>query len=314
MSQVQLNRSDVALYVPTSLLVGVMFYNSADNKLYIGNSSNLPVLISSDPATIIQQIDAVEATVAALDAQVDALESESNHTTVSTTAPTSPTAGDLWFDTTNGQLKLYTTEWVLANTVDLASSGLAGVYPITSDDFFDHIVYTTSDQEEINQAINMIAAATLWAEQYTGRYFIVRTVAQSFDNFPANTTSKQPLQLLGGEATAIVSSTYYNSSYTLEALSASDYRQIDRNGRSYLYPAMGTQWPADVASGEPDVVKVTYTVGVLPAAVPAPIKSAILLIAASLWEHRENEIVGTNIKALKPVLAAKDLLHPFKLR
>lgn len=314
MSQVQLNRSDVALYVPTSLLVGVMFYNSADNKLYIGNSSNLPVLISDDPASIIAQIDAVEATVAALDAQVDALEAESNHTTVGTTAPDSPVAGDLWFDTTNGQLKLYTTEWVLANTVDLATSGLAGVYPVSTNDFFDHIVYTTEDQGEINQATNMIAAATMFAEQYTGRFFIVRTVAQHFDSYPVSTSGKQPLELKGGLVTAIVSNTYYDSSFNLQALPSSSYRQIDRNGRSYLYPAMGQEWPTDAATGEPDVVKVTYTVGVLPAEVPAGVKAAILLIAASLWENRENEITGQSLQSLKPSMTAKDLLHPFKLR
>lgn len=314
MSQVQLNRSDVALYVPASLLVGVMFYNSTDNKLYIGNSSNLPVLVSDNPEAIQAQLDAIEATNLAQDAQLAALEAESRSTTVSATAPAAPEAGDLWFDTSIGQLKIYTTQWVQANQVDLTTDGLAGVYPVTTDEFFDHIVYTTLDQGEINQAINMIAAATVFAEQYTGRFFIVRTVAQHFDNFPTSTNGKKPLELRGGLVSAVISNTYYDSNYELQVLPSTSYRQLDRNSRSYLYPAMGQEWPTDVATGEPDVVNVNYTVGVLPAEVPSGIKSAILLIAASLWEHRENDIVGTNIKSLKPVMAAKDLLHPYKLR
>jgi hypothetical protein len=77
---------------------------------------------------------------------------------------------------------------------------------------------------------------------------------------------------------------------------------------------MGKEWPTNVATGEPDVITLTYSVGGSADSVPASVRSAILLIAASLWENRENEIVGSNIKALKPSTAAKDLLHPYKLR
>jgi len=62
MSQVQINRSDVSLYVPASLTVGVMFYNSADNKLYVGDASSQPVLINADADSIQAQLDAIEAT------------------------------------------------------------------------------------------------------------------------------------------------------------------------------------------------------------------------------------------------------------
>ena len=63
--------------------------------------------------------------------QIAALESESRATTVSAAAPISPESGDLWFDTAVGQLKIYTTEWVQANKVDLLTSGVTGVYPVT---------------------------------------------------------------------------------------------------------------------------------------------------------------------------------------
>lgn len=321
MSQVQINRSDVALYVPASLLVGVMFYNSTDNKLYVGDPNNLPILVSDNPVVVQAQMDALEATNVSQASQIATLEAESRATTVSATAPSVQQAGDLWFDTTVGQLKIYTTEWVQANQVDLTTSGIAGIYPITTDEFFNHIIYTptpsgdTSLSSEELQAINMIATATSWAEQYTGRFFIQRTVSHYFDQFPkVSGGAKQPLTVMGGVASAILGVTYSDSSYVSQTITADGYRQIDKNSKTHVYPAMGSQWPTDVASGEPDVINITYTVGVLPADVPAAIKSAILLIAASLWEHRENEIVGTNIKSLKPLIAAKDLLHPYKLR
>jgi len=315
MSQVQINRSDVALYVPASLLVGVMFYNSADNKLYVGDATNQPVLINADADSIAAQLDAIEATNTAQDVQLAELASTSQKTTVASVAPASAETGDLWFDTNSAQLYLFTTEWVLANTVDIVTEGLAGVYPVSADEFFDHIVYTPADAGETNQAINMIAAATAFAEQYTGRFFIVRTVNQEFDCFPTSTNGKkQPFKLLGGVASAVLSQTYYNNSYALQAQDSSNYRAVHKHGRTYLYPSMGQDWPTDAVMDEPSAISVTYTVGGLPSEVPAGVKSAILLIAASLWENRENEIVGQSLQSLKPSMTAKDLLHPYKLR
>lgn len=321
MSQVQINRSTVSGYVPNTLISGAMFYNSADNTLYIGDHLGLPVLVSTDPTAIQTQIDAVNATNTAQSDQIALLEAGSQSTTVSATQPSSPESGDLWFDTVSGQLKIYTTEWVIANQVDVTTEGVAGVYPITTDEFFNHIVFTPetnsdgSMSDDELSAIQYISTATRWAEQYTGRFFIVRTVTHCFDCFPDNTGStKQPLTLMGGTASAILGITYADSNYATQTLSATAYRKIDKHSKTHIYPAMGQHWPADCAAGEPDVINITYTVGTLPAEVPAPIKSAILLIAASLYENRENDIVGTNIKSLKPVIAAKDLLHPFKLR
>lgn len=300
MSQVQINRSGVVGHVPATLLSGAMFYNSADAKLYIGDVSNTPTLVSDNPLVIA--------------AQITTLQQESRGTTVSETEPTDALQGDLWFDLSTQQLKFYTTEWVQANTVPVVVSGLAATFPVTTDEFLNHIVYTTADADELNMALTMIEAATNFAEQYTGRLFITRAVTQFFDKFPpTNRSAKQPIVLDGGVSQFVTSLTYMDSDFVPVTLPAEKYRVLQRNGRTHVYPAMGTEWPADVAN-EVDAMTVTYIVGTAAPAVPAPIKMAILLIAASLWENRENEIVGNNIKALKPVIAAKDLLHPYKLR
>lgn len=301
MSQVQIQRSDVASYVPATLLVGAMFYNSADKRLYAGNAANIAILVADNP-------DDISAKIAAL----EAFDDSTSHTFVQALAPINKESGDFWFDTQTANLKIWDgSYWKLA--VNIAASSITGVYPVTTDILFDHIVLTTNEQSDIDLAQRCIASATAFAESYTGRFFIVRNVTHSYDQFPRMYMGKkQPLTLVGGTANSIASITYYNPAYTSESLST--YRQIDKNGRTHIYPAMGSEWPSDVATGEPDVVAVTYEVGTLPADVPAPVRSAILLIAASLWEHRENEIVGTNIKSLKPIIAAKDLLHPYKLR
>ena len=300
MSQVQINRSGVVGHVPATLLSGAMFYNSADAKLYIGDVTNAPTLVSDNPLVIA--------------AQITTLQQESRGTTVSATEPTDALEGDLWFDLEAQQLKFYTTEWVQANAVPVVVSGSPATFPVTTDEFFKHIVYTTGDQGELNMAITMIEAATNFAEQYTGRMFITRAMTQFFDRFPqTNGNKKQPLILDGGVSQFVTSITYMDSHFLPVVLPSEKYRVLKRNGRIHIYPAMGTEWPVDVAN-EVDVINVSHIVGTASPAVPAPIKMAILLIAASLWENRENEIVGSNIKALKPVIAAKDLLHPFKLR
>ena len=300
MSQVQLNRSGVVGHVPATLLSGAMFYNSADAKLYIGDISNTPTLVSDNPLVIA--------------AQIATLQAESRETTVSETAPTAALQGDLWFDLSTSQLKFYTTEWVQANTVPTPIQGILGEYPVTTDDFLRHIVYSTTDVAELNQMTIMIEAATNFAERYTGRMFISRSVTQFFDRFPPSTKStKLPIILKGGISGSVTSIDYLDSLFASHTLPADKYRVLERNGRTQIYPALGKEWPVDVAN-EVDSLSVTYIVGTAAPAVPGAIKMAILLIAASMWENRENEIVGNNIKALKPVIAAKDLLHPYKLR
>ena len=300
MSQVQLNRSGVVGHVPATMLSGAMFYNSADARLYIGDINNTPTLVSDNPLVIA--------------AQIATLQLVSRETTVSQTAPVSATQGDLWFDLSTSQLMFYTTQWTQANTVAVSTQGINAEYPVTTDDFLSHIVYSTTDVAELNQMAIMIEAATNFAERYTGRMFILRTVTQFFDRFPPSTKStKLPIILKGGISGGVTSIDYLDSLFASHNLPADKYRVLERNGRTQIYPALGKEWPVDVAN-EVDSLSATYTVGTRAPQVPGAIKMAILLISASLWENRENEIVGNNIKALKPVIAAKDLLHPYKLR
>jgi len=179
--------------------------------------------------------------------------------------------------------------------------------PISTQELMQHLRFT-ADSSELTEAAIMISTATAFAEQYTGRKLSSQTVVTSFETLKSNA----PLKLTGGPVSSITSFNYYDSSFNVQALT--DYRLIHRNGVGYLYPVIGEEWPTNVAPTDPETVTITYVVGMPPEDAPAPVKSAVLLIAASLWENRENEIVGTNIKSLKPIIAAKDLLHPYKLR
>ena len=301
----QINRSDIAGYVPSSLITGELFYNSADNKLYAGNPDTTVSLVSDNPIEINNRI-------AQLEAQV-------NTTIVSHAAPTTPNVGDLWFDVVAAQLKVYSgTAWELANDpYKLNNVGSVGVIPVSTDQFFQHIRFTP-DSDEIVEAERYLTAATLWAEQYTGQYFRVTTVEQYFDSFPKQTnyleTVKPPFVLQGGICNSITTLEYYNVDGVLTTVDPSSYRLVNKNSKSYLLPAINQYWATDVTTEDSDVVRIEYSTGLTPADVSSSIKSAILLIAASMFENRENEIVGQGIAMLKPIIAAKDLLHPYKVR
>lgn len=302
----QINRSDVAGFIPTSLITGELFYNSADDKLYIGNPDTTVSLVSDNPATIEQRLSHVETQNVAT-------------TAVAATAPANPNLGDLWYDTTDEQLRVYTgSEFELASDpYKLKTVGSAGVLPVTTAEFFQHIRFTP-DADETTEGERFITAATIWAEQYTGQYFRITGIEEYFDSFPKQTnylsTMKGPFVLKGGTTNSISSVLYYNTDGVLTTLDSSQYRLINKHGKGYLRPAIQTEWPTDVISDDLDVVIITYNTGKVPSDVPASVKSAILLIAASMFENRENEVVGQGIAMLKPIIAAKDLLHPYKVR
>ena len=301
----QINRSDVVGYIPTSLITGELFYNSADDKLYVGNPDTTISLVSDNPANI--------------ESRLAELESDSNHTVVSTSEPSSPITGDLWFDSSISQLKVYTgTEFELANDpYKLTTVGSAGVLPVSTSEFFQHIRFT-ADAAETTEAERFLTSATIWAEQYTGQYFRITGIEEYFDTFPQQTnylaTVKAPFVLKGGHTNSITNVEYYNGDGVLTTVDSSKYRLINKHGKGYLLPAIQEEWPTDVVYGDSDVVKIQYNTGKTPSDVPASVKSAILLIAASMFENRENEVVGQGIAILKPIIAAKDLLHPHKVR
>lgn len=96
---IRIKRSGIANTAPTSLEYGELALNYADGKLYYKNSSNAIVQISS---------------------------SSSGGVTASDTPPSSPTAGQLWFESDTGKLFIYyDSTWVDISGSD-GATGPAG--------------------------------------------------------------------------------------------------------------------------------------------------------------------------------------------
>jgi uncharacterized phiE125 gp8 family phage protein len=75
-------------------------------------------------------------------------------------------------------------------------------------------------------------------------------------------------------------------------------------------PASGLSWPA--TPDHPEAVEIEFVAGwSAPAAVPAPLRHAILLLAGHLYEHREPVVTGTIVADLPWSVGA--LVAPWRL-
>lgn len=107
---------------------------------------------------------------------------------------------------------------------------------------------------------------------------------------------------------AVTSITYLDTAGDPQTLPAEDYAIIEAH-RSKVIPAKGKTWPS--TWDFPGAVEVIYQAGYAdPASVPPPIKRAIMMQAATIFENRESVLISNF--AMRPLAAAIDLLTPYR--
>lgn len=152
----------------------------------------------------------------------------------------------------------------------------------------------------------MIAAARRTCELATGRAFITQTWDWKADAFPDCSEFELPLAPL----VSVSSVTYLDADGASQTLSASTGYQVSTSGvlpRIALAP--GASWPTTEAD-RLDAVTIRAVHGYGAAsAVPAPIARAVALLFATLYDQREDFVIG-NLAHEVPV-ASRNLLRPF---
>jgi len=166
--------------------------------------------------------------------------------------------------------------------------------PLTLDDLALHL---RLDDIQIDEPLllGFLMAARARVETETRRQLVTATYALRLDAFPGGDgvicLPKPPLQ-------SVTSIAYIDTAGDSQTLDASAY-QVDiyaTPGR--VEPAYSTAWPSTRAIQ--NAVTITYVAGYGdPAVVPRGLKAAIQMIVADLYEHREEQFVGT-IRALNP--------------
>jgi uncharacterized phiE125 gp8 family phage protein len=133
------------------------------------------------------------------------------------------------------------------------------------------------DSDDENALLDgLIAAATDYVEQYTGRAIIAQTWRVTLDEF---TTS---LLLPKGPVQTVTHVRYFDSEGAEQTVLAGDYTLDNASDPAWVVINSDASWP-ETQSGV-NMVKVTFVSGY--PAVPAAIKQAILLLIGQWFDQR----------------------------
>jgi len=159
----------------------------------------------------------------------------------------------------------------------------ATTYPVSLTEAKSHLKVDTSADDTYIESI--IKAATQLSEEYTNRFFIDTVIEQYASSFVE-------LQTLFKSKVSVISFVkYYDSSNSLETLSASVYDEQLRYEPSQIQLADGQSFPTITKRN--DAVRVRYTVGYGAASdVPEIIKQAILLTIGNFYQNRNSVVIG----------------------
>ena len=169
--------------------------------------------------------------------------------------------------------------------------------PVSLAEMRQHLDIARDDQD--GMLIGMVTAAREWVENYTGLILTRREVTEVVDSFSClRAVNAWPLPV--APETTI---RYIDTAGAEQMLTGFAVRGWARPAA--ISPEPGTAWP----TGGP--VAITFLAGyAFPEDVPYSLKAAIKLLAADLYNQREETAVGVSIQASG---AVKNLCHPYRL-
>lgn len=175
------------------------------------------------------------------------------------------------------------------------------VEPITVDELKEHLNYETNEKNGYLSVI--LKAARNIAEQYIDGVIVDRQFQAELDNF-CSTEIILPFNQVDPTSIAIA---YDDADDAPQTFTNFDYRA--EFGRTVIIPANGYGWPSTSANKRS--VRITFTAGYAheTGAIPEAIRHAILMIAGSLDQNREDH---SYVKLEDVPISSKFLLDPYK--
>lgn len=173
----------------------------------------------------------------------------------------------------------------------------------------DHMhVDGSLEDARITGFIKAATAAIDGRDGLLGRALINQVWRLTLDHFPAEIELPLP------PCQAVSAVVYVDPEGVLQTLPTADYAVFGllTIGGARVRPAFGKSWPATRAV--PEAVAITFTAGFGPNAadVPEPIRTAIKMHAAHLFEHREAVTIGSGFMKETPA-GAEELLRPYRV-
>jgi uncharacterized phiE125 gp8 family phage protein len=169
-----------------------------------------------------------------------------------------------------------------------------------------HLKIETADTADDTLVTYLIKAARENAEEYTRRSFIETTWERRMDTF-FDDGQDGVILLKKNPVKSITSIKYLDVNGVEQTLSTAYYNLLTGEEPHRIEPSYDHSWPAHREDAQR--IKIVFKAGY--ASVPDSIKSAILLIVAHLYEHREDVVVGRIVSPLTN--GAKSLLDYYRL-
>lgn len=148
----------------------------------------------------------------------------------------------------------------------------------------------------------LIETAVILAGQYTGRTFLAGPWTTEFDHFAA----RVKLDVMPIDISSIVVK-YFDADDAEQTLNAAEYFVRDPGPDNFATIEFNGTMPQ--IFNKENAVFVEYNAGYTTAL--APIKTAVLMQVATMYENRQNEVVGTITTEIAN--GAKQLLFPYKM-
>lgn len=178
------------------------------------------------------------------------------------------------------------------------------VEPVTRQEAKDFARITTTADDTLVDAL--IVAARRQIEQLTRRVLVTQTWDLTLDAFPdGNEQIEVPLPPLQ----SVTSISYTDTDGVGQTVPVADYVVDTKSEPGRIVPAFSKTWPStrDIVNA----VAVRFVAGFgLAVAVPESLKTAIKLVVATLYEHREMILVG-NVP--HPVPVAENIVTPYRV-
>lgn len=164
----------------------------------------------------------------------------------------------------------------------------AASYPVTLAEAKVHCRVDGTDENDLIEGL--IAAATDYVGQYTGRSIMAQTWRLTLDAF------SDSILLPNGPVQSVSSVQYYDADGDNQTAAAGIYTLDNASDPAWLVCNSEAAWPATMAGV--NVVSITYEAGFV--TVPASIKQAVLLLVGDWYRGRENTALSTNQPAEMP--------------
>ncbi len=154
-----------------------------------------------------------------------------------------------------------------------------------------------------------IIAARRWVETLTHRALITQTFVYKISRFPGPITTV--IELPGGKTQTLTSIAYLDTDGDSQTWASANYIADLVSEPALVGLAYNISWPSIREWSLP--ITITYDAGYGddPGDVPEELRTAIKIIAAELFENREDSIIGAPIASVP--WGAKRLADPFRI-